>query len=654
VAGEVAALEAAFSRVVRLASENASALDSAARYMAANAWVGGGADSFADALSGQRARLQRAFETACADLAARIRALGGHVSVPAISTSAAVFSHHAGGFAGMDVVAMTRLVHDLDRAGPQLHSAGQRLTGELRAAGVPDEPGRMVGAAGAWVSGQVGDLRKRLTVIQKQSDSGLTSAGMAGFGLFGGYAPDVGGASKALAAAAAGNPSVLTTVIAAQRAGTDATLAARVAAWWQQLGAAGQDQLIAAAPRLIGSLNGLPAIVRSKANLSHLRQQQTSIGAQLAQSAGRISASGGHPSRRATPEFQELSLKMRQIDAVFAALAKGGINGRPDAMLLSLSLGGLGRTVISYGDPDTADTVVTSIPGTGTRLEGIGGDDSERAVRLWDQAAATAGKAHVASVLWFEYDAPQLDFGQMLDFDTSVAAPALAQGGASALDSFVDGLHAAHIATSDPRFTVLGHSYGSLVVGIAAQHRLGSFADQLILVGSPGVAARKANDLGVGQVWVGEAAHDPIADLGHVPLRATVEDGHIAAAFNRNGPFGTDPGDPAFGAHHFYVHDSTPWTQFDLTEKLGNRTITESIRIPYNIEAHSNYWDTGAPKLSTSLRNMAFIINGQYERLISRPVQTPSPSPQPSPTSPDAPTARPSPIPQPAPNPPGH
>jgi pimeloyl-ACP methyl ester carboxylesterase len=82
--------------------------------------------------------------------------------------------------------------------------------------------------------------------------------------------------------------------------------------------------------------------------------------------------------------------------------------------------------------------------------------------------------------MWLDYDAP--------DFVDEGAGRGRAEAAVAGLRRFQDGLRATH--DGDPaHLTVLGHSYGSLVVGTAAQAP-GPIADDVVFVGSPGVGAR--------------------------------------------------------------------------------------------------------------------------------------------------------------------
>lgn len=618
------------------------------RYMAANAWVGGGAPAFAQALAARRASLQLAFQSAAEQIAQRIGQLSGQARVPAFSTSVSVAAARPSSFSGMDVTAMGRLVADLQRAGQELPQAGQRLAAELSALCISSPSARQVGDAGVWAEEQVRDLRQRLAVIQQTHDISTASQATAAFGLFGGHAPDANGVGKLTVAAAGGDVAALKALVDLQRTGKDTTLAGRLSVWWRQLGPLAQGQLMAASPSLVGSLNGLPAVDRDRANRAYLAGQKTAITAELerlrASSTGMKEAlkklvgqesptrdprqKYDIPAQRAqliqsigkiAGAIEGLELKMRQITAVEQGLARGGQNGRPPALLLQLELGGPGKTAVSFGNPDEADNVAVYVPGTDTKLEGFGGDDSKRAAVTWDQANFFQPNKKIASIAWIGYDAPQ--WSAFLSLDRTPALSPAASKGAPLLASFTDGLHAAHKPVSDVRLTVLGHSYGSTTVGKAAQLRPHSFADQLIFVGSPGGGASQVNDLGVNLVWVGEAPNDLVGDLGAVA------------------PLGGDPSKTNFGAPQFYVADSG-----DFVGTLA---------------AHSKYWDDD----SASLKNIGHLIDGQYDRLIpfpgpSRTSGVTPPPPIAPPTSPPSmshamPPEKPSPHPLPSPAPVG-
>ena len=643
-------LEAALSRVVRLGADHASMLDSCARCMAAHAWVGGGASAFGQELASRRVSLQASFQAAAEAIAQRIRQLGGQAHVPSFSTSITVMTSSAGAFSGMDIAAMTRMVADLQRAGPELARAGQRLGAELSALCIPPSSGQQVLGAGVWADEQAADLRRRLTTIQQTHDIGTASKATAAFGLFGGHAPASGEIGKLTAAAGKGDVTALKTLKDLQDTGKDATLAARLNVWWRELDKTAQDRLIAASPGLVGALNGLPAMVRDQATRTYLAGQKTTISQELAKLRTSLAdlkeaqkkLTGGSNAirdprgfsnlptlkeRQLLRSIEELELKSRQITSVEKSLALGGQHGRPPALLLQVELGGLGKTAISFGNPDEADNLAVYVPGTGTVLDGFGNyrSDAERAALTWDRANFHAPGKKVASIAWLGYEAPQWE--TTISLNGTVANANAATKGAPLLASFTDGLHAAHKGSSDVRLSVLGHSYGSTVVGLAAQQRFGAFADQVIFVGSPGVGAGNAKELGVDSVWVGESPNDPVGDLGSAPITPV----RSSDGMKWGSPLGVDPSDGQFGARQFPVQGSGAG---------------------YNFAAHSSYWDPN----SASLENIGHLIDGQYNRLYkppTPPVKPPSPTAPPSPVPQSMPTENPSPQPLPSPNPAG-
>jgi len=184
----------------------------------------------------------------------------------------------------------------------------------------------------------------------------------------------------------------------------------------------------------------------------------------------------------------------------------------------------------------------------------------------WDPAASTT------AVLWLDYDAP--------DFVDEAVSAAPARAGAVALRRFQDGLRAGHDGPPADQ-TVLGHSYGSLVVGGAAAGGLA--ADRVVFVGSPGVGVDTATELRMrpDQVWSSTARTDviqyaavaPRSLLGDLPVLAAVPIAGPVLAFGRPEDdlwFGRNPSDPAFGARRFASQDDA---------------------------GHLGYWDPGRPAL---------------------------------------------------------
>jgi pimeloyl-ACP methyl ester carboxylesterase len=193
---------------------------------------------------------------------------------------------------------------------------------------------------------------------------------------------------------------------------------------------------------------------------------------------------------------------------------------------------GDGRTAEVVGDLSTADRVVILVPGVGTRLadfdRGLGGV-ARRAPAVQARAVAAAARsvdpgARVAVVAWLGYDPPD---GLGL---AAVRAESAADG-ARELLRFVDAVAAARPTAT---IAVVGHSYGAVVVGLAAP-RLDPRVTDMVAIGAPGMGVGDAGDLRTdARVWAAEAATDWIRRVPGVRLFGL---GH-----------GRHPADPAFGA----------------------------------------------------------------------------------------------------------
>jgi hypothetical protein len=203
---------------------------------------------------------------------------------------------------------------------------------------------------------------------------------------------------------------------------------------------------------------------------------------------------------------------------------------RPGSELLEFDAKGDGRAVVASGDVETSRSVAVLVPGMSTELE-----DVPKLIGESNSLLQAAGAGNVV-VAWLGYDAPSV---------LQVAGDGKAKAGAGELSSFVRGVRAT--ASLRQRVTVIGHSYGTLVAGLAAKQT--PIADDLVLLASPGVEASTAAQLKVpaGHVWAVRAATDPIqvvfwpAILGHL---VGLPEPYV---------FGPDPASKAFGAAHFGV-----------------------------------------------------------------------------------------------------
>jgi hypothetical protein len=350
------------------------------------------------------------------------------------------------------------------------------------------------------------------------------------------------------------------------------TAPAKVRRWWQALSPAERRALVAALPGAIGALDGVPTAYRDMANRLLLDEQRAQVDRALAAATG--------------AEHRRLRQLREGLDFLADRLADGA-GGR--AYLLRLDLAGEGRAVVAVGDPDSADNVLTHVPGMTADLASLAGELS-RAEQVAARAQQLAPGESTSAVLWLDYDAP--------DFVDEAAGAARARAGAEVLHRFQDGLRATHDGPPAQQ-TVLGHSYGSLVVGVAAA-RPGLAADSVVFVGSPGVGVDSVSQLHAppGQVWSTTSRTDVIQYVALAP-GGVAADVARAAALPVVGPlaafglpeddlwFGRNPSDQDFGARVFgSQHDA----------------------------GHLGYWDPGRPALDNLAR---IALGGTHQSLVT-------------------------------------
>ncbi|MEV6595185.1 alpha/beta hydrolase [Streptomyces acidicola] len=316
------------------------------------------------------------------------------------------------------------------------------------------------------------------------------------------------------------------------------------AEWWKGLDPDQQREYTTLYPDRIGTTDGLPSDVRDEANRLRLEQELNVSQKRLIGplSGGPISGEDRH-----------------NLEALKAELDKR--DGAPESKrlyLLNHDAGGDGKVVIAMGNPDTADNVAVQVPGTATTMDSTG-SQLNRIEKLQRSAESADPTADTAVVYWLDYDAPEVPVTEA--WNTEVADSDRAEAGAQDLRDFTHGLRASHEGER-ANLTVLGHSYGSTTVGAAASDDGGLDADNIAVVGSPGMMVDRADQLNVapGHVYFGQAKDDNI---------------NLAQGLT----LGADPTDPDWGGFQFETDTS----------------------------GHRGYWDDG----SESLANQGRIIAGQ-------------------------------------------
>ncbi|MEU4566761.1 alpha/beta hydrolase [Micromonospora sp. NPDC023956] len=325
--------------------------------------------------------------------------------------------------------------------------------------------------------------------------------------------------------------------------GADPALVRR---WWDGLTPAQRRWLVGHEPARVGRLDGVPATARDQANRLLLDDHRE-----------RLLARRRELLRRVPPGPAQLA-GVARLDATLAGLATltdrlaaPGTADAPRAYLLGLDPAGDGRAVVALGNPDRADRVLTYVPGMTADLADADGELG-RAARVAARATALDPGGETSAVLWLDYDAP--------DFVHEAYRARQAEDAAAGLHRFQEGLRLTHEGPP-ARQTVLGHSYGSLVVGAAAREH-GLAADALVFVGSPGVGVEHAAELRLppGRVWASTADDDviglvrpPVEVAGRAAVGAVLPwlAGDVVGRPDDDLWFGRDPTDPGFGGRVF-------------------------------------------------------------------------------------------------------
>jgi broad specificity phosphatase PhoE len=189
---------------------------------------------------------------------------------------------------------------------------------------------------------------------------------------------------------------------------------------------------------------------------------------------------------------------------------------RADERLLLWDTSGPGHAIVTVGNLAQARDVAIVVPGVGTSLStfehGLGGvarrAPLEMARHLREAMRLAAPGTATAAVAWLDYDPPA-------EPDLQAAGEADAADGARRLAAFVTALRATHPAV---HVTIVGHSYGAVVAGLAARAVSPSGGLDLVLLAAPGAGADTARELGGARVFTALAADDWVRDLPELRL----------------------------------------------------------------------------------------------------------------------------------------
>ncbi|MFD5826728.1 alpha/beta hydrolase [Lentzea sp. NPDC060358] len=200
------------------------------------------------------------------------------------------------------------------------------------------------------------------------------------------------------------------------------------------------------------------------------------------------------------------------------------------------------RRVAVVGDLATARDVVVVVPGSDVDTDRFDRTIGRMATNLYEQAH----RDDLAVIAWLGYRTPQ-------GLGVDAATGGLARAGATELVAFVRALH------TTARIHVFGHSYGSVVVSLAARDL---DVEDIVFTGSPGVRAGSVEELGTSaRVWAVRSGGDWMRFVPHVRL---FDLGH-----------GTDPASEAFGATVLRFEGG----KHDTYYERGTGTLDALVRI---------------------------------------------------------------------------
>ena len=387
--------------------------------------------------------------------------------------------------------------------------------------------------------------------------------------------------------------------------------ASQNAGWWNSLSPTGQAILLHDHPDWLGNLDGLPATVRSQANMARLPIDYTNLQHELDDLKRRLPSyiNPNDPiiplgpeyanDREIVAEFKDAEAKLVSLDTIRATMAQGS------RQLLTLDTSGRRvRAAVAIGNVDIAEHVAVFTPGFTSTVDGSlkGYDQGMQDLLKQSQQMSQHHGDHgqVATVTWIGYEAPQVS--EIVDTSHSVASDADAKAGAVKLDGFLNGIGASHDAANQPlHLTALGHSYGSLTTGIALQQP--TPVHDAVVFGSPGMDINSVRDLKVpdGHTFSEMADQDyvPDADIGNY--------------------FGTSP----------YAIPDIHRMSTDAATSVDGQSLDAT-------HDHSGYLTDN----STSQYNVAAVVAGQSDLVIGyqpqaappETVPTPPATPEPPPT----------------------
>ncbi|MDJ0954253.1 MAG: alpha/beta hydrolase [Acidimicrobiia bacterium] len=247
-----------------------------------------------------------------------------------------------------------------------------------------------------------------------------------------------------------------------------------------------QRHLVAAVPEAVATLDGVPPDVRYAASRMLVELEIDRLESLAERLEGEASAASQTMLRRLRDRADEY---------------RGWLEDGRRILLFDPT--GDGRVVEVFGDLTSARRLAVIVPGMANDLGNYADPNGLRTNATSLHTAAS--EPGTATIAWLGYDTPD---------GVDALGLTAAEEGASALQRFLAGI--------DPQgrleVTVVAHSYGSVVAGMASAG--GLEADNLVFVGSPGTTLDHAGQADLrpnGRVWAALAPGDPIV-LGVDPI----------------------------------------------------------------------------------------------------------------------------------------
>lgn len=397
------------------------------------------------------------------------------------------------------------------------------------------------------------------------------------------------------------------------------------AKYWSQQSPEQKRYLCDTYPELIGNADGVEAWARDRANRLRLPKLKQAAQNELDRVNKELNAGRANAIRIRALEArkEELEAQVASYQVIEDQLnEKGrirledyqhGAKGEPFSLLTLQVEDGRVLAAVARGDVDHAKNVATIVPGISTTVNGKLGGEIDRAGVIRDAAVAEGNlpTKDVAVVSWLGYKAPPGPSFFDMEGNLDIVTPDLARKGAVKLAGFETGLAASRrYGAGDANITLIGHSYGSAVSGMATTMTRDGDVDNVILCGSPGMGTDDPSEIHVPRdhrfvsgIPTGDSVQGAGEDKG-VPLSGALL-GPIVTGMLEIGHLGMNPMDHESGFTHI-SGDATGCKDYDAW--AGPSSIDPETT------NHSNYICRGT-EIS---RDMGRIVAGGYPRAYPR------------------------------------